>query len=75
MSKVSPTMDTFCECANRGFPTRMKKTINQKMGSGETGYKMTEKITWTCPVCGYSKVQLDTHGTAVNQLDYNMLTS
>jgi len=73
MSRKSPVMDQFCECTNRGERTRMKRVVQQKMGTGTRGKEMAEVHIFTCPCCGYSKTIVDNHGEAFTQNDWNTM--
>lgn len=48
-------------CKNRGYAVRMEKSIVRKWIPNDP-----EVIRWTCPACGYSEIQVDTHGASIS---------
>jgi len=61
----------YHNCRNRGFMTRMKKSIVQKWISGV----QQEVNRLTCPCCGHTEVEVKTHGTSVTSTKMSQLQS
>lgn len=51
-------------CKNRGYAVRMEKRIVRRWIPRRRGTQ-TEVIRWTCPSCGHSQIQVDTHGASI----------
>jgi len=64
-------MIKYHECKNRGFITRMKKSIVQKWISGV----QQEVNRWICPCCGHTEVEVNTHGTSITSATMSQLQS
>jgi len=59
-------------CKNRGYAVRMEKSIVRKW-IPRRGGTQTEVIRWTCPACGYSEIQVDTHGASISDAQMTAL--